>query len=293
MHARLTGADLSAVAHIALSDAQAVSTILSDPAVWAVVTKEPVWRPVTSITAHADILEAADVNKARGWKRADRPKCTHGVMVHSCDKVFDAATLVNFPDGHKVVFRCRNKFHRCQTDVEHTTYPGYVVQEVVKVPKARGAGSKKSTGGVVKGVAGACGCTSKCMRGCPCKLASQHCTKECLNHKRNSCKCVNRPPPCADAGVEAAPPSAGAASAATVPPPGVGAAHASAPTAVRPQRPGRGRAVVEADSSEADSSDVDEGSDDDSDSNDGSDDDSDSDKSITRVSCLFPFLIYQ
>jgi len=57
----------------------------------------------------------------------------------------------------------------------------------LKVPRS---GSKVSTA-VPKGTAGACECSSMCVRGCPCKNAGQRCGTSCRNHGRASCKCKN------------------------------------------------------------------------------------------------------
>ena len=164
-HARLFGVGLGDHAHEASADAYAVVAILSHPAVWPLLVDEEVWRPVSSIVKHADGLYAAEINRVRGWRREYRPVCDHGVMLTTVVAVHEELERAMFTDGHKVVFKCRMRFKPCRDPVEEVTYPGYVVTAATKVPRS---GSKVSTA-VPKGTAGACECSSMCVRGCPCK----------------------------------------------------------------------------------------------------------------------------
>ena len=186
-HARLFGVGLGDHAHEASADAYAVVAILSHPAVWPLLVDEEVWRPVSSIVKHADGLYAAEINRVRGWRREYRPVCDHGVMLTTVVAVHEELERAMFTDGHKVVFKCRMRFKPCRDPVEEVTYPGYVVTAATKVPRS---GSKVSTA-VPKGTAGACECSSMCVRGCPCKNAGQRCGTSCRNHGRASCKCKN------------------------------------------------------------------------------------------------------
>jgi uncharacterized membrane protein YgcG len=187
-HTRLFGAGLGDHAHEASADAEAVVAILSHPAVWPLLTGRDVWRPVRSIVKHADALYAAEINRVRGWRREYRPVCEHGVMLTTVVAVHEELERSMYPDGHKVVFKCRMRFKPCRDPVENPTYPGYVVTAVAKVSRPS---SKTPTGGVPKGTVGACECTSMCVRGCPCKNAGQKCGDSCRNHQRATCKCKN------------------------------------------------------------------------------------------------------
>lgn len=165
-------------AHQASHDVVALQKIVTHHLFWKEIHKCTVSVPWEWMAEHADELHKKQLQRTRGWAQQDCPRCLHGPTRVSATK--DESYVQGWRVNFTCILNCTGP--ECTFGAEETR-DGFVEE----LPK-KGKGSRVAQ----KGDAGACTCGAGCVRACPCRSASVHCTPAC-GGKRKHNKCKNMP----------------------------------------------------------------------------------------------------